>query len=81
MARRTQLALQRQLKRECVHLQWLEQHLPQSKQLSLSNVRIAELALQCASFSDSKQKKRCKCNAYQPCTLVHRNISEQAEDR
>jgi hypothetical protein len=80
MARRTQLAAQRQLKRECVHLQWLEQHLPQSKQLSLSNVRIAELALQCASLSDSKQK-RCKCNAHHLCTHVHRSISEQAEDR
>ena len=54
MARRTQPAAQRQLKRERAHLQWLEQHLPQSKQLSLSNVRIAELALQCASLSDSK---------------------------
>ena len=56
MARRTQLAAQRQLKRERAHLQWLEQHLAQSKQLSLSNVRIAELALQCAALSDSKQK-------------------------
>ena len=56
MARRTQLAAQRQLKRERAHLQWLEQHLPQSKLLSLSNVRIAELALQCAALSDSKQK-------------------------
>lgn len=81
MARRTQLALQRQLKRERAQLQWLEQHLPQSKQLSLSNVRIAELALQCAALSDSKPKKRCRRNAHQLCTLVHRNISEQAEDR
>ena len=56
MARRTQLATQRQLKRERAHLQWPEQHLPQAKPLSLSNVRIAELALQCAALSDSKQK-------------------------
>ena len=35
-AKETQLALQRQLMRERVHLQWLEQHLSQSTQLSLS---------------------------------------------
>lgn len=81
MARRTQLALQRQLKRERAHLQWLEQHLPQSTQLSLSEERIAELALQCAALSEVKQKKRCNSNAHQLCTLVHINISEQAEDR
>ena len=81
MARRTQLALQRQLKRERAHLQWLEQHLPQSTQLSSSNVRIAELALQSSALCDSKQKRRCRCNAHQLCTLVHINVSEQAEDR
>ena len=81
MAPRTQLALQRQLKRERAHLQWLEQHLPQSTQLSSSNVRIADLALQCAALCDSEQKKRCRRNAHQSCTLVHRDISEQAEDR
>ena len=64
MARRTQLALQRQLKRERAHRQWLEQHLPQSAQLSLSKERIAVLALQCAVLSDSKQKKRCNGNAF-----------------
>jgi hypothetical protein len=53
MARRTQLALQHQLK----HLQWLEQHLPQSMQLSLSKGLIAALALQCVTLSAAKQKK------------------------
>ena len=57
MARYTQHALQRQVKRERAHLRWLEQHLPQSAQLSLSKERIAALALQCAALSDSKQKK------------------------
>ena len=56
MALRTQLALQRQLKRERAHLQWLEQHLPQSTQLSSSKERIAKLAAQSAAISDSKQK-------------------------
>ena len=56
MALRTQLALQRQLKRERAHLRWLEQHLPQSTQLSSSKERIAKLALQCAAICDSKQK-------------------------
>ena len=64
MARRTQLALQQQLKRERAHSQWLEQHLPQSTQLSLSKERIAVLALQCAELSDAEQKKRCKSNAF-----------------
>ena len=81
MARRTQLALQQQLKRERAHLQWLEQHLPQSTQLSSSKERIAALALRCAALSDSKQKKRCNSNAHQLCTRVHTNVSEQAEDR
>ena len=69
MALRTQLALQRQLKRERAHLQWLEQHLPQSTQLSSSKERIAKLAAQCAILSDSKQKKRCNSNAHQVYTL------------
>jgi hypothetical protein len=81
VAHRTQLALQRQLKRELAHLQWLAQHLPQSMQLSLSKERIAKLAAQSAILSDSKQKKRCTSNAHQLCTHVHKNISEQAEDR
>ena len=51
MARRTQLALQRQLKRERAHLQWLEQHLPQSTQLSSSKVRAAKLALQSLHYN------------------------------
>ena len=67
MARRTQLALQHQLK----HLQWLEQHLPQSMQLSLSKKRIAKLAAQSAILSDSKQKKSA---AY---TTLFPNSNEQ----
>ena len=81
MARRTPLALQRQLKRERAHLQWLEQHLPQSKQLSLSKERVSALAAQSAILSDSEQKKRCNSNAHQLCTHAHIDFSEQAEDR
>ena len=81
MARRKQLALQRQLKRERAHLHWLEQPLPQSTQLSSSKERVAALASQSAILSDSKQKKRYRRNAHQLCTLVHIDISEQAEDR
>ena len=75
MALRTQLALQRQLKRERVHLQWLEQHLPQSTQLSSSKERIAKLAAQSAILSDSKQKRRCNCIAHQQCIHVHIDVS------
>ena len=64
MARRTPLALQRQLQRERAHLQWLEQHLSQSTQLSLPKERVAKLALQCAVLSDAEQKKRCRSNAF-----------------
>ena len=64
MARRTQLALQQQLKRERAHRQLLEQHLPQSAQLSLSKERIAALAAQSAALSEAKQKKRCIHNAF-----------------
>ena len=81
MSRRTQLALQRQLKRERAYLQWLKQHLPHSTQLSSSKKRVAKLAAQSAIISDSKQKKRCRRNAHQLCTLVHIDISEQVEDR
>ena len=81
MARRTQLALPRQLKRERAHLQWLEQHLPQSVQLARCQQHIAELALKCALLSDSEQIKRCNSNAHQLCTRVHISVSEQAEDR
>jgi len=81
MARRTPLALQRQLRRERAHLQWLEQHLPQSTQLYVSIERIAALAAQSAILSDSKQKKRCISNAHPLCIHVHNDVSEQAEDR
>ena len=75
MALRIQLALQRQLKRERAHLQWLEQHLPQSTQLSSSKERIAKLAAQSAILSDSKQKRRCNSNAHQQCIHVHIDVS------
>ena len=64
MPLRTKLVLQRQLKRESAHLQWLEQHLLQSAQLSLPKERIAVLAAQCAVLSYAKQKKRCNGNAF-----------------
>ena len=76
MARRTPLALQRQLKRERAHLQWLEQHLPQSTQLSLSKERIAVLALQCAVLSEAKQKSAARATLFpnlyeQQCCSFH----------
>ena len=70
MARRTQLALQRQLKRERAHLHWLEQHLPQSTQLSSSKERVAALALQCAAPVIRNKKKalhRQRSSMMHPC--------------
>ena len=81
MARRKKLAVQRQLKRERAHLQWLELHLPQSVQLARCQQHIAELALKCALLSDSEQIKRCNSNAHQLRTHAHIDVSEQAEDR
>ena len=37
------LALRQQLKREQQHVQWLEQHLPHSRQLNSARTRIAQL--------------------------------------
>ena len=37
------LALRKQLKREQLHVQWLEQHLPHSPQLNTAQQRIAQL--------------------------------------
>jgi hypothetical protein len=59
VARRTQLAVQRQLKRERAHLQWLEQHLPHTTQLAQCRQRIRTLVAQCAAAECTKQKKRC----------------------
>ena len=64
MSRRTNLAVGRQLKRECAHLQWLEQHLPQSAQLARGIARIRTLVAQCVTAEHAKQKKRCTRNAF-----------------
>ena len=64
MARRAQLAAQRQLQCECVHLQWLEQHLPHTAQLARCRARIRTLVAQCAAAECAKQKKRCTRNAF-----------------
>ena len=37
------LALRKQLKREQLHVVWLEQHLPHSRQLNTAQQRIAQL--------------------------------------
>ena len=82
MARRTQLALQRQLKRERAHLQWLEQHLPQSAQLAQCTARILTLAAQCAYSVKPNKKALPKqrffiayLNSYR-CSVNHHNFCE-----
>ena len=64
MSRCTQLALQRRLKRECAHLQWLKQHLPHTAQLAQCRARIRTLVAQYATAERTKQKKRCHSNAF-----------------
>ena len=39
------LALRNQLKREQLHVVWLEQHLPQSRQLNSAQQRVAQLCM------------------------------------
>ena len=39
------LALRKQLKREQLHVQWLEQHLPHSPQLNSAQQRVAQLCV------------------------------------
>ena len=48
MGNQRTLALRKQLKREQLHVQWLEQHLPYSRQLNSAQQRIAQLrVLEC----------------------------------
>ena len=45
MGNQRTLALRKQLKREQLHVQWLEQHLPQSRQLNSAQQRVAQLCM------------------------------------
>ena len=45
MSKKHLLALRKQLKREQLHVQWLEQHLPNSRQLNSAQQRIAKLCV------------------------------------
>ena len=76
MARCTQLAAQRRLKRELAHLQWVEQHLPHTAQLARCRQCIRTLVAQCATAELAKQKSAAHAtlfpNSYeQLCCSVH----------
>ena len=45
MGNKRVLALRKQLKREQLHVQWLEQHLPNSRQLNSAQQRVAQLCV------------------------------------
>ena len=56
MGNQRTLALRKQLKREQLHVQWLEQHLPNSRQLNTAQQRIAQLyVLECVVESAALQ--------------------------
>jgi hypothetical protein len=58
MRTRCVLALRKQLKREQLHVVWLEQHLPHSRQLNTAQQRIAQLCvLEGVVESDAATKK------------------------
>ena len=45
MGKKRELALLKQRKREQLHVVWLEQHLPQSRQLNSAQQRVAQLCM------------------------------------
>ena len=45
MGKKRLLALRKQLKREQLHVVWLEQHLPHSPQLNSAQQRVAQLCV------------------------------------
>ena len=45
MGNQRTLALHKQLKREQLHVQWLEQHLPNSRQLNSARQRVTQLCV------------------------------------
>ena len=45
MSKKHLLALRKQLKREQLHVVWLEQHLPHSRQLNSAQQRVAQLCV------------------------------------
>ena len=45
MGKKRLLALRKQVKREQLHVVWLEQHLPHSRQLNSAQQRIAQLCV------------------------------------
>jgi len=45
MGKKRLLALRKQLKREQLHVKWLAQHLPNSRQLNSAQQRIAQLCV------------------------------------
>ena len=45
MGNKRVLALRKQLKREQLHVVWLEQHLPHSRQLNNAQQRVAQLCM------------------------------------
>ena len=52
------LTLRKQLKREQLHVVWLEQHLPHSRQLNIARMRVAQLfvlesVVECAAMTEA----------------------------
>ena len=60
MGNKRTLALRKQLKREQRHVVWLEQHLPQSRQLNTAQRRIAQLCvLECRYLRCNLANTQC----------------------
>jgi len=61
MGNKRVLALRKQLKREQLHVVWLEQHLPHSRQLNSARQRIAQLCvLECVVETATLPTLRCR---------------------
>ena len=73
MGNKRVLALRKQLKREQLHVQWLEQHLPNSRQLNSAQQRVAQLrVLECVvetAALPTRDAKTKKSDAEAPLSL------------
>ena len=68
MGNQRTLALRKQLKREQLHVQWLEQHLPNSRQLNSAQLCVLECVVESAALPTTNATTK-KSDAEAPLSL------------
>ena len=68
MGKKRLLALRKQLKREQLHVQWLEQHLPHSRQLNNAQLCVLECVVESAALPTTNAATK-KSDAEAPLSL------------